>query len=101
MISGIEEVTKGEIYIKGKLVNRLEPKDRKVSMVFEDYALYPHLSVYKNISSPLEAQGLTQEEIEKKVLEIARLLQIDGLLSRPPALISGGQKLLLLRLCQL
>ncbi|MGC8870537.1 MAG: ATP-binding cassette domain-containing protein, partial [Brevinematia bacterium] len=51
-----------------------------------------HLSVYKNISSPLEAQGLPQEEIEKKVLEIARLLQIDGLLSRPPALISGGQK---------
>jgi len=92
MISGIEEVTKGEIYIKGKLVNRLEPKDRKVSMVFEDYALYPHLSVYKNISSPLEAQGLTQEEIEKKVFGIARLLQIDGLLSRPPALISGGQK---------
>ncbi|MGB9857409.1 MAG: ABC transporter ATP-binding protein [Dictyoglomaceae bacterium] len=92
MISGIEEVTKGEIYIKGKLVNSLEPKDRKVSMVFENYALYPHLSVYKNISSPLEAQGLPQEEIEKKVLEIARLLQIDGLLSRPPALISGGQK---------
>jgi len=92
MISGLEEVNKGKIFIKNKLVNTLEPKDRKVSMVFEDYALYPHLTVYKNISSPLEAIGASKEEIDKKVKEIARLLQIEELLSRLPSMISGGQK---------
>jgi multiple sugar transport system ATP-binding protein len=92
MISGLEEVTKGKIFIKNKLVNNLEPKDRKVSMVFEDYALYPHLTVYKNISSPLEAIGVSKEEIDKKVKETARLLQIEELLSRLPSMISGGQK---------
>lgn len=92
MISGLEEVNKGKIFIKNKLVNNLEPKDRKVSMVFEDYALYPHLTVYKNISSPLEAIGVSKEEVDKKVKETARLLQIEELLSRLPSMISGGQK---------
>ena len=92
MISGLEEVTKGKIFIKNKLVNNLEPKGRKVSMVFEDYALYPHLTVYKNISSPLGAIGVSKEEVDKKVKETARLLQIEELLSRLPSMISGGQK---------
>jgi multiple sugar transport system ATP-binding protein len=92
MISGLEEVTTGKIYIKDKLVNLLEPKDRNVSMVFEDYALYPHLTVYKNISSPLEAINLPKKEIDKKIKEITNVLQIEELLSRLPSMISGGQK---------
>ena len=92
MISGLEEITKGKIFIKKKLVNTLEPKDRNISMVFEDYALYPHLTVYKNISSPLEAIYLPKDEIDKKIKEIAHLLQIEELLSRLPSTISGGQK---------
>jgi len=92
MISGLEEITKGKIFLKNKLVNNLEPKDRRVSMVFEDYALYPHLTVYENISSPLKAIHLSKDEIDKKVREIARLLQIEELLSRLPSMISGGQK---------
>jgi len=92
MISGLEEITKGKIFIKKKLVNTLEPKDRNISMVFEDYALYPHLTVYKNISSPLEAIYLPKDEIDKKIKEIAHLLQIEELLSRLPSMISGGQK---------
>ncbi len=92
MISGLEEITKGKIFLKNKLVNNLEPKDRKVSMVFEDYALYPHLTVYKNVSSPLEAINLPKKEIDKKVKDITRLLQIEELLLRPPSMISGGQK---------
>jgi len=92
LISGLEEITKGKIFLKNKLINNLEPKDRNVSMVFEDYALYPHLTVYKNISSPLEAIHLPKDEIDKKIREIARLLQIEELLSRLPSMISGGQK---------
>jgi len=92
MISGLENITKGKIFIKNKLVNTLEPKDRKVSMVFEDYALYPHLTVYKNISSPLEVLGLPKVEINQKVKDIAHLLQIEELLPRLPSMISGGQK---------
>lgn len=92
MISGLEEITKGKIFLKNKLVNNLEPKDRNVSMVFEDYALYPHLTVYKNVSSPLEAINLPKEEIDKTVKETTRLLQIEELLSRLPSMISGGQK---------
>ena len=92
LISGLEEITKGKIFLKNKLINSLEPKDRNVSMVFEDYALYPHLTVYKNISSPLEAIHLPKDEIDKKIKEIARVLQIEELLSRLPSMISGGQK---------
>lgn len=92
LISGLEEITKGKIFLKNKLVNNLEPKDRNVSMVFEDYALYPHLTVYKNISSPLEAIHLPEDEIDKRIKEIARILQIEELLSRLPSMISGGQK---------
>jgi len=92
LISGLEEITKGKIFLKSKLVNNLEPKDRNVSMVFEDYALYPHLTVYQNISSPLEAINLPKDEIDKKIKEIARALQIEELLSRFPSMISGGQK---------
>jgi len=92
LISGLEEVTEGKIFIKNKLANHLEPKNRNVSMVFEDYALYPHLTVYRNISSPLEALHLPKDEIDKRIKEIARILQIEELLSRLPSMISGGQK---------
>ncbi len=92
MISGLEMVTRGEIYINGKLINNLEPKDRNVAMVFEEYALYPHLSVFENLASPLRVRGLSEEEIKKRVHKMAEMLQIKELLDRKPAHISGGQK---------
>ena len=92
MISGLEPVTKGEIFINGKLINNLEPKDRNVAMVFEEYALYPHLSVFENLASPLRVKGLSEQEIKEKVYGMAEMLQIKELLDRKPAHISGGQK---------
>lgn len=92
MIAGLEEITKGEIYIGDRLVNNLHPKDRNIGLAFEDYAMYPPLNVYGNVAFNLRAKGVDKAEIEKRVLEIAPLMQIDDILDKMPVKLSGGQK---------
>ena len=92
MIAGLEEITEGEIYIDGKLINNISPKDRDIAMVFQNYALYPHMTVYKNISFGLKLRKYSKKEIEKRVDEVAEILEIKHLLKRKPRALSGGQK---------
>ncbi len=92
MTAGLETPTEGMIYFDDQPINHLSPRERNIAMVFENYALYPHKTVYKNISYPLELQKLDKEEIEKKVQYVAQLLEIETLLDRFPRQISGGQK---------
>lgn len=92
MTAGLETPTSGTIYFDGKPINHLSPRERNIAMVFENYALYPHKTVYKNISYPLELLKMPKEEIDKKVQHVAKLLEIDMLLDRLPRQISGGQK---------
>lgn len=91
-IAGLEEITKGEIYIGGRLVNDVPPKDRDIAMVFQNYALYPHMNVYKNLSFGLELRKMKKEEIKKRVHEAAQILDIEHLLERKPKALSGGQR---------
>ena len=92
MIAGLEDITQGEIYIGDRLVNNLHPKDRNIGLAFEDYAMYPPLNVYGNVAFNLRAKGVAKEEIDKRVKEIAPLMQIDGILDKMPVKLSGGQK---------
>lgn len=92
MTAGLESPTSGTIYFDGKPINHLAPRERNIAMVFENYALYPHRSVYRNISYPLELLNLPKDQIDQKVHHVAKLLEIDPLLSRLPKEISGGQK---------
>src|SRR6202795_4277344 len=92
MIAGLENPTSGEILIGGQVVNRLSPRARRIAMVFQSYALYPHLSVYKNIAFPLKAQKVPKEQHRKKVEWAAGLLSIGDLLDRKPRDISGGER---------
>ncbi|HDJ83484.1 MAG TPA: ABC transporter ATP-binding protein, partial [Desulfurococcaceae archaeon] len=92
MIAGIYKPTKGYIYFDDVIVNDLPPKDRNIGMVFQSYALYPHMRVFDNIAFPLKLQKLPKEEIKKRVLETAKLLRIEDLLNRKPAQLSGGQQ---------
>lgn len=92
MIAGLETPTQGAIYFDGKPVNQLSPRDRNIAMVFENYALYPHKTVYKNISYPLELRGMSKSDMDQKVHKAADLLEIGDLLERYPKEISGGQK---------
>lgn len=106
MIAGLEDITSGELYIDGKLCNAVEPKDRDIAMVFQSYALYPHMTVFDNIAYPLKfvkksdplpnkpdnVRHLTKKEIEERVLEAAKLLDIEELLDRKPKHLSGGQR---------
>ena len=92
MIAGLEDVTDGEIAIDGKVVNELAPKDRDIAMVFQDYALYPHLDVYRNMSFALEVRGMKKDEIRPRVERAAKILDIGHLLERRPAQLSGGQR---------
>ncbi|RLF04888.1 MAG: sugar ABC transporter ATP-binding protein [Thermoprotei archaeon] len=92
LIAGLEYPDEGEIYIGDKLVNDVPPKDRDVAMVFQSYALYPHMKVYDNIAFPLKLRKLPKREIDRKVREVAKLLQISDLLDRKPAQLSGGQQ---------
>lgn len=92
MIAGLEDVTEGEIYIDGKPVKHLEPKDRDLAMVFQDYALYPHMNVAKNMSFALRLQKRPQAEIDKLVREVAETLGLTDYLSRKPGELSGGQR---------
>lgn len=92
MIAGLEEITDGELWIDGNLMNYTEPKDRNVSMVFQNYALYPNMNVYDNIAFSLAIRKVPKKEIKKKVQETAKMLEIEQLLDRRPAALSGGQR---------
>ncbi len=92
MIAGLEEISSGELWIDGQLANFLEPGQRQLSMVFQNYALYPYMSVYENMAFGLRVHKVDRSEIDRKVRETARLLQIDHLLDRRPSALSGGQK---------
>ncbi|MDP4091406.1 MAG: sn-glycerol-3-phosphate ABC transporter ATP-binding protein UgpC [Bacillota bacterium] len=92
MIAGLEEISEGELYIGDKIVNDVAPKDRDIAMVFQNYALYPHMSVYENMAFGLKLRKMPKEEIEKKVKEAARILDIEHLLDRKPKALSGGQR---------
>lgn len=92
MIAGLETVSNGEILIGDKVVNNIQPKDRDIAMVFQSYALYPHKSVYKNISFSLERRKIPKSEIDSRVREAAKILHIEHLLDRKPKALSGGQR---------
>ncbi len=92
MIAGLEEVTSGEIYIGDRLVNDVPPKDRDIAMVFQNYALYPHMNVYQNMSFALRLRKMPKAEIQRRVNEAAELLDIASLMKRKPKELSGGQR---------
>jgi len=92
MVAGLEDITEGEISIGDKVVNEVAPKDRDIAMVFQNYALYPHMSVYDNMAFSLKLRKLSKKEIDEKVKEAAKILEIVELLERKPKALSGGQR---------
>jgi multiple sugar transport system ATP-binding protein len=92
MIAGLEEVTEGEIYIGDRIVNGIDPKDRDIAMVFQNYALYPHMSVYDNIAFGLKLRHIPSQDIKKRVQDAADILGLQNLLTRKPKELSGGQR---------
>ena len=92
MIAGLEEITAGQLYIDGELMNEVEPKNRDIAMVFQSYALYPHMTVYDNMAFGLKLRHTPKDEIDKRVKEAAEILEISELLSRKPKALSGGQR---------
>ena len=92
MIAGLEEISSGELWIDDKLVNDVEPKDRDIAMVFQNYALYPHMTVYDNMAFALKLRKTPKDEIDKKVREAAKILDLEHLLDRKPKALSGGQR---------
>ncbi len=92
MIAGLEEISEGELYIEDRLVNDVEPKDRDIAMVFQSYALYPHMSVYDNMAFPLKLRKMNKEEIDERVRKAAETLDITQYLDRKPKALSGGQR---------
>ena len=92
MVAGLEEITAGELYIDGKLVNDVAPKDRDISMVFQNYALYPHMTVYENMAFSLKLRHTPKDIIDQKVREAAEILDITQYLNRKPKALSGGQR---------
>ncbi len=92
LIAGLEELTSGDIYIDGRKVNDLSPKDRDVAMVFQNYALYPHMSVYDNMAFGLQMRKMDKERIKQSVIDAAQILSINDLLDRKPRQLSGGQR---------
>lgn len=92
MIAGLEEISSGEIMIDGKVVNSLPPKDRDIAMVFQNYALYPHMSVYENMAFGLKLKKVDKKEIDLRVKEAARILSLENYLDRKPKALSGGQR---------
>lgn len=92
MIAGLEEISGGELRIGDKLVNDMPPKDRDIAMVFQNYALYPHMTVYKNMAFALSLRKMPKDEIDRKVQEAAKILDIEHLLNRKPKALSGGQR---------
>ncbi|MBQ6716116.1 MAG: sn-glycerol-3-phosphate ABC transporter ATP-binding protein UgpC, partial [Clostridia bacterium] len=92
MVAGLEEISDGELYIGDKLVNDVAPKDRDIAMVFQNYALYPHMTVYDNMAFGLKLRKTPKAQIDKRVKEAARILDIEHLLNRKPKALSGGQR---------
>lgn len=92
MIAGLEEISDGELYIDGKLVNTVQPKDRDIAMVFQNYALYPHMTVYDNMAFGLKLRKMPRAEIDARVKEAARILGLETYLQRKPKALSGGQR---------
>lgn len=92
MIAGLEEISEGELYIDDRLVNDIPPKDRDIAMVFQNYALYPHMTVFENMAFGLKLRKFSKEEIKRRVDEAARILDISHLLERRPKALSGGQR---------
>jgi sn-glycerol 3-phosphate transport system ATP-binding protein len=92
MVAGLERITSGEIDIGGRIVNQIEPADRDIAMVFQNYALYPHMSVYNNMAYGLRNRGMAKPEIDTRVREAARILELTPMLDRKPRQLSGGQR---------
>ena len=92
MIAGLEEISSGDLIIDGKVMNDVEPKDRDIAMVFQNYALYPHMSVYDNMAFGLKLRKVPKDEIDKAVKEAAKILDLTQLLDRKPKALSGGQR---------
>ena len=92
MIAGLEDISSGELIIDGKLMNDVEPKDRDIAMVFQSYALYPHMTVYDNMAFSLKLKKTPKDQIDKAVREAARILDLEKLLDRKPRALSGGQR---------
>ena len=92
MVAGLEEISSGELYIDDRLVNEVAPKDRDIAMVFQNYALYPHMTVYENMAFGLKLRKTPKDEIKRRVDEAAKVLEIDHLLDRKPKALSGGQR---------
>ena len=92
MVAGLEDITSGEIYIDGQLINNVPPKKRDIAMVFQNYALYPHMTVYKNMAFGLKLRRMPKADIDRRVRETAKLLGIDDRLDRKPGQLSGGQR---------
>ena len=92
MIAGLEEISKGEMYIGGRLINDVPPKDRDIAMVFQNYALYPHMTVYDNMAFGLKLRKVPKDQIDKQVKEAAKILDLEKLLDRKPKALSGGQR---------
>ena len=92
MVAGLEDISSGELLIDGRLVNDVEPKDRDIAMVFQNYALYPHMTVYDNMAFALKLRKTPKEEIDKMVRDAAKILDLEKLLDRKPKALSGGQR---------
>ncbi|MDR2021000.1 MAG: sn-glycerol-3-phosphate ABC transporter ATP-binding protein UgpC [Treponema sp.] len=92
MVAGLEDITEGELYIDGELMNDVPPKDRNIAMVFQNYALYPHMTVYENMAFGLRIKKVPKDEIDRRVHEAARILDIEKFLDRKPKALSGGQR---------
>lgn len=92
LIAGLEQVSTGTLTIDGRTINDVPPAERNIAMVFQSYALYPHMTVYDNMAFGLTRQRLDKAEIERRVLEASRILQLDALLARKPGALSGGQR---------
>jgi multiple sugar transport system ATP-binding protein len=92
MVAGLEDITEGELYIDGELMNDVPPKDRNIAMVFQNYALYPHMTVYENMAFGLRIKKVAKDEIDRRVHEAARILDIEKFLDRKPKALSGGQR---------
>ena len=92
MVAGLEDISSGELLIDGKLVNDMEPKDRDIAMVFQNYALYPHMTVYENMAYALKLRKTPPAEIEQMVHNAAKILDLEKLLDRKPSALSGGQR---------
>src|SRR2546426_3950446 len=92
MVAGLEEISDGSIRIGARVVNDVPPKDRDIAMVFQNYALYPHMTVYKNMAFGLKLRRMPKAQIKQRVMEAARILDIEHLLDRKPKALSGGQR---------